>query len=42
MSALVTKEAIDFTAKAILQDGSISDNFNLKEYVENKLSLIHI
>ena len=30
MSVLVTKPAPDFTAAAVLEDGSIVENFNLK------------
>jgi peroxiredoxin (alkyl hydroperoxide reductase subunit C) len=40
MSFLVTKEAIDFTAKSVLPDGSIQDKFNLREYAEGKYAVL--
>lgn len=40
MTGLVTKEAIDFTAKAILADGTICNNFNLKEQLYGKYGVL--
>ncbi|QJC29458.1 peroxiredoxin C [Enterobacteriaceae endosymbiont of Plateumaris pusilla] len=37
---LVTKKAPDFNASAVLNDGSIIDNFNFKEYSKNKITVI--
>lgn len=36
MSVLVGKEAPDFTAKAVMPDNSIEENFNLKKYCKGK------
>ncbi len=40
MSVLVGKEAPDFTAKAVMPDNSIEENFNLKSYLKGKLGLL--
>lgn len=40
MSVLVTKNAPDFTAAAVLADGSIVDNFNLKSHIANKYAIV--
>lgn len=40
MSVLVGKQAPDFTAAAVLGDGQIVENFNLKEAVNGKLGLV--
>ncbi|MCV2528488.1 MAG: redoxin domain-containing protein [Candidatus Lightella neohaematopini] len=37
---LVTKIAPNFTAPAVLKDGTIIDNFNLYEYISNKYAVI--
>lgn len=37
---LVGKEAPDFTAKAVLADNSINENFNLKQYIKGKTAVI--
>jgi len=38
--ALVTLPAPDFTASAILKNGNIVDNFNLKKFINKKYSII--
>lgn len=40
MMVLVTKKAPDFTASAILGTGKIINNFNLKSYINNHMSII--
>lgn len=40
MSVLVGKEAPDFTAKAVMPDNSIEENFNLKSYCKGKNCLL--
>ena len=40
MTVLVGRPAPDFTASAVLADGSIVDNFNLKEQLKGKYGLI--
>ena len=40
MGVLVGKEAPDFTANAVLGDGSIVNDFNLKEHIEGKHAVI--
>ncbi|MBD3755142.1 MAG: peroxiredoxin C [Gammaproteobacteria bacterium] len=40
MSVLVTKSAPDFTAAAVLADGSIVDNFNLKNHIAGKYAVV--
>jgi peroxiredoxin (alkyl hydroperoxide reductase subunit C) len=40
MSVLVGKPAPDFTAKAIMGDNSIEENFNLKKYIKGKLGVL--
>ncbi|MCV2506316.1 MAG: redoxin domain-containing protein [Candidatus Lightella neohaematopini] len=37
---LVTKVAPNFTAPAVLKDGTIIDNFNLYEYISNRYAVI--
>ncbi len=40
MSVLVGKQAPDFTAAAVLGNGEIVDNFNLKEFSNGKETVI--
>ncbi|OGT88240.1 MAG: alkyl hydroperoxide reductase [Gammaproteobacteria bacterium RIFOXYA12_FULL_61_12] len=40
MGVLVGREAPDFTANAVLGDGSIVDNFNLKQTISGKYAVI--
>ena len=40
MGVLVGKPAPDFTAAAVMADGSINDNFNLKEYLDGKIGIL--
>ncbi|SIN90951.1 peroxiredoxin (alkyl hydroperoxide reductase subunit C) [Sulfurivirga caldicuralii] len=40
MSVLVTKPAPDFTAAAVLEDGTIVENFNLKEYLNGSYGVV--
>ena len=40
MGVLVGREAPDFTANAVLGDGSIVDNFNLKQTINGKYAVI--
>ena len=40
MGVLVGKTAPDFTAAAVMGDGSINDSFNLKEYLGGKMGVI--
>lgn len=40
MSVLVGKEAPDFTAKAVMPDNSIEENFNLKEQLKGKVGVL--
>ena len=40
MGVLVGKEAPDFTANAVLGDGSIVDDFNLKQHIKGKHAVI--
>ena len=37
---LVTREAPDFTASAVLGNGEIVDNFNFKEHVKGKAAVV--
>ncbi|QJC35236.1 redoxin domain-containing protein [Enterobacteriaceae endosymbiont of Donacia proxima] len=37
---LVTKKAPDFNASAVLEDGSIIDNFNLYDYLNNTITIL--
>ncbi|MBQ4875026.1 MAG: peroxiredoxin [Rickettsiaceae bacterium H1] len=39
-STLVCKHALDFSAKTIMSDGSISENFNFKEHVKGKYGVL--
>ena len=40
MSVLVTKKAPDFTAAAVLADGSIVEDFNLKSHIAGKYAVV--
>ena len=40
MAVLVGKEAPDFTAKAVMGDGSMNDAFNLKDYIKGKVGIL--
>ncbi len=40
MSVLVGKHAPDFTAKAVMPDNSINENFNLKKHLNGKMGVI--
>lgn len=40
MSVLVGKPAPDFTAKAIMADNSIEENFNLKKFIKGKVGIL--
>ncbi|BBN59849.1 peroxiredoxin [Hydrogenovibrio marinus] len=40
MSVLVTKAAPDFTAAAVLADGTIVDDFNLKNHIKGKYAIV--
>lgn len=40
MAVLVGKEAPDFTAAAVMPDGSINEAFNLKEYLNGSVGVI--
>lgn len=40
MSVLVTKNAPDFTASAVLADGTIVDDFNLKSHIQGKYAIV--
>ena len=40
MSLIVTREAIDFTAKAAMPDNSIDEQFNFKTYAENRYAVL--
>lgn len=40
MSVLVGKSAPDFTAAAVMPDNSISDKFNLKQYLKGKMGVL--
>jgi peroxiredoxin (alkyl hydroperoxide reductase subunit C) len=40
MSVLVTKQAPDFTCPAVLADGSIVDDFNLKTHINGKYAVV--
>ncbi len=40
MSVLVGKQAPDFTAKAVMADNSIEENFNLTKYLKGKVGLL--
>ncbi|VVC27434.1 Thioredoxin-like fold,Thioredoxin domain,Peroxiredoxin, AhpC-type,Alkyl hydroperoxide [Cinara cedri] len=37
---LVTRQAPDFTASAVLGDGKITDNFHFKSYIKDKFAVI--
>lgn len=40
MTVLVTKQAPDFTSAAVLADGTIVDDFNLKSHIEGKYAVV--
>lgn len=40
MSVLVTKPAPDFTAKAVMPDNSINENFNLKQHIGGHIGIL--
>lgn len=40
MSVLVGKKAPDFTAKAVLPDDSIDENFTLSKYIKGKIGIL--
>lgn len=40
MSVLVGKQAPDFTAKAVMPDNQIEENFNLKSYLKGKMGVL--
>lgn len=40
MSVLVGKAAPDFTAKAVMPDNSINENFNLKQHLKKKMGVL--
>lgn len=40
MSVLVTKAAPDFTSAAVLADGTIVDDFNLKNHIKGKYAIV--
>lgn len=40
MGVLVTKDAPDFTANAVMPDGSINESFNLKSYLKDKVGVL--
>lgn len=40
MSVLVGKPAPDFTAKAVMPDNTINENFNLKTYLKKKMGVL--
>jgi len=40
MSVLVGKQAPDFTAKAVMADNKINDNFNLKNYIGGHIGIL--
>lgn len=40
MSVLVGKQAPDFTAKAVMPDNTINENFNLKSYLKKKAGVL--
>ena len=40
MSVLVGKTAPDFTATAVMPDGSFEENFNLKEYLDGDMGML--
>ncbi|WP_024851325.1 peroxiredoxin [Hydrogenovibrio kuenenii] len=40
MSVLVTKAAPDFTSAAVLADGTIVDDFNLKTHIKGKYAIV--
>lgn len=40
MGVLVGKEAPDFTAKAVMPDNSIEENFNLKKHIKGKVGIL--
>ncbi len=40
MSVLVGKQAPDFTASAVLADGSIEEGFNLKQHIKGKIGIL--
>lgn len=40
MSVLVGKHAPDFTASAVMGDGSIEDEFNLHQYIKGKIGIL--
>lgn len=40
MSVLVGKKAPDFTAKTVMSDGSIDENFTLSKYIKGKIGIL--
>lgn len=40
MSVLVGKQAPDFTANAVMADGSINDKFNLMQHIKGKIGIV--
>jgi peroxiredoxin (alkyl hydroperoxide reductase subunit C) len=40
MSVLVGKTAPDFTAKAVMADNSVNENFNLKSFLKGKMGVV--
>jgi len=40
MAVLVGKEAPDFTAKAVMPDNSIEENFNLRKHIKGKVGIL--
>lgn len=40
MTVLVTKQAPDFTSAAVLADGTIVDDFNLKSHIKGKYAVV--
>lgn len=40
MGVLVGKEAPDFTAAAVMADGSINESFNLKDHIKGKVGVL--
>ncbi|HJK87397.1 MAG TPA: peroxiredoxin [Candidatus Megaira endosymbiont of Hartmannula sinica] len=40
MNPFIGKEAYDFNAKAIMEDGAVNENFNLKEHLKDSKGII--
>lgn len=40
MTIFIGKEALDFTAKTVMPDDSVEDNFNLKEYLGGQKGIV--